>query len=589
MKEFSAQTGGRYTYVDDINNLQELSLAFSQIFSECDNFIISGCKVSGNRISAGYIYLNGKIRQFGGAQDISKWPQYIYEANSTEEIEYVSGGNKVGRKIYGCQLSDTVPSIPDPITGMAPVSMSINEFGNSTIKEAFFGKYALLLNSDDQEVTGDVHFHDSITSEARITATSAMIYSGPSNFSINYIEKNLIAQIYAETGKSYKFVFDPSEGAQFFVDETLAVNINGDNISCKIPVIGIQGMFGSSKMQSNQLFNNTTASNDGEININFVGYNGGTQYFRNTNIGDGKGNAIIKITGASHNVLVNGVIESNGMEGASISLKSTNSKDNDTLQKYIVWKDASNVEIAHVGYVSTTSKAFEIDSDLESVMISAKTFVDLGPSIKENGRLLSEKYVLTSNYNTAMSKKAGVEQVYLRDDANNTFGSKNGGFTQFITTVNTADKLRKQIGAAGTSDLNLYAKKSNLLSDMATTTEYKKTIRQNIGAVGVDECQLKQKDTGWQRITEGHSSKLYVRQIGNIVCIEGIATARVGKGAMFVLPGTIDAPTHDIAVNFGDNVRAIIKANSKTCNAYTINESMTSYHGEHQFLMTYMV
>ena len=44
MKEFTSQTGGRYTYIDDIMNLQNLALAFTSIFDECDNFIISGCQ-----------------------------------------------------------------------------------------------------------------------------------------------------------------------------------------------------------------------------------------------------------------------------------------------------------------------------------------------------------------------------------------------------------------------------------------------------------------------------------------------------------------------------------------------------------------
>lgn len=47
MKEFSAQTGGRYTYADDLENLQELALAFAELFDDCDNFIVSGCEVTG--------------------------------------------------------------------------------------------------------------------------------------------------------------------------------------------------------------------------------------------------------------------------------------------------------------------------------------------------------------------------------------------------------------------------------------------------------------------------------------------------------------------------------------------------------------
>lgn len=44
MKEFSSQDGGRYTFVDDIVNLQNLALAFSAIFDTCDNFVITGCE-----------------------------------------------------------------------------------------------------------------------------------------------------------------------------------------------------------------------------------------------------------------------------------------------------------------------------------------------------------------------------------------------------------------------------------------------------------------------------------------------------------------------------------------------------------------
>ena len=62
MKEFASQTGGRYTYIDDIMNLQDLALAFASIFDGCGDFIISGCKVNGNSISSGYVFINGKIR-----------------------------------------------------------------------------------------------------------------------------------------------------------------------------------------------------------------------------------------------------------------------------------------------------------------------------------------------------------------------------------------------------------------------------------------------------------------------------------------------------------------------------------------------
>ncbi|MEB3373808.1 hypothetical protein SFC43_13140 [Bacteroides sp. CR5/BHMF/2] len=66
MKEYVADTGGRYTYVDDILNLQELALSMTAIFRGCDDFIISGCEITGNAISPGYVWINGKIRYFEG-------------------------------------------------------------------------------------------------------------------------------------------------------------------------------------------------------------------------------------------------------------------------------------------------------------------------------------------------------------------------------------------------------------------------------------------------------------------------------------------------------------------------------------------
>ena len=101
MKEFSAQTGGRYTYVDDILNLQDLALAFSGIFDGCDNFIVSGCEVSGTTIKPGLVYINSKLRRFTGASNITTWPQYIYEKNSIENVAYANGADKVGRNVFG--------------------------------------------------------------------------------------------------------------------------------------------------------------------------------------------------------------------------------------------------------------------------------------------------------------------------------------------------------------------------------------------------------------------------------------------------------------------------------------------------------
>ena len=95
MKEYVAETGGRYTYADDILNLQELALSMTSIFSECTDFIISGCIVSGNAIASGYVWLNGKVRYFEGCPTAS-FPYYIYERNLSDTVTYANEMNKKG-------------------------------------------------------------------------------------------------------------------------------------------------------------------------------------------------------------------------------------------------------------------------------------------------------------------------------------------------------------------------------------------------------------------------------------------------------------------------------------------------------------
>lgn len=98
MREYVAKTGGRYTYIEDFIGLQELSLSLASIFDGCKNFIISGCKTTGNNnnmdISAGYVYINGKIRHFEGATvDLSN-PYYIVESERTESVSYAQNATQ---------------------------------------------------------------------------------------------------------------------------------------------------------------------------------------------------------------------------------------------------------------------------------------------------------------------------------------------------------------------------------------------------------------------------------------------------------------------------------------------------------------
>lgn len=145
MKEFTSQTGGRYTYIDDIMNLQNLALAFTSIFDECDNFIISGCQVSGTSISAGYVYINGKIRYCAGTSGVSKWPMYLYENNSVELRYRNSTENDFVKLLYNYDSiiedeTDTVILV-EGVFDVIALTRKLNLYNNPSVAVvATFGK-----------------------------------------------------------------------------------------------------------------------------------------------------------------------------------------------------------------------------------------------------------------------------------------------------------------------------------------------------------------------------------------------------------------------------------------------------------------
>ena len=175
MKEYIAESGGRYTYSDDILNLQALALSMSAIFSECTPFIISGCEVEGATISSGYVWLGGKVRHFEGVQS-TQLPYYIYERNSTESVVYANEVNKRGRAIFGCSGSTAIPASTDPVTGVAPTFLTVTADYAPRLIDKFFGKYALLINSPSQRqrVDKDVTFLGEVAVEKEVKSSKGV-------------------------------------------------------------------------------------------------------------------------------------------------------------------------------------------------------------------------------------------------------------------------------------------------------------------------------------------------------------------------------------------------------------------------------
>lgn len=548
MKEFNAQTGGRYTYVDDIVNLQELALAFASVFDECDNFIISGCEVSGTTISSGYVYINGKIRHFSGASGIVEWPQYLYESNRTETVAYASGDSKVGRNIYGCAIASEVPGTQDNLTGETPAFIKITSEGGMRMNDAFFGKYALLLQSaiGTQTVKDIVTFSKNVNVHGVLTTSNSLsIVNHQSVSQIFYSGDSLVVQ--SRVGqKRMHMTINSNDGFQFFIDNNPLCTIGANEIAFKKPVVATTVTTGNICVKNNDIFNNGHADNNACVNINVTGYQDGASYYRNTIIGDGKRNAIIKVTGSTKNVHIQGDLSIDSPAIASLSLRKN---------KLVQWLDGTDNQIAYVGY--NNNSTFEVTNTVASITISAIEFVNIAPAIKENGELLSEKYA-TRNYLTSeLNKKANADNVYTKNASDDKYATKNGGLDQLKGTYNN-EELCTQIGAALKTQVEQdFIKVDGNLGEFVNSSN-KKTICNNIGAAYAQDYQLKLKDTGWIQTSSsngnsGGNNNLYARQIGKVVCIQGKAKVSKDDEWYIAIPSKIDPPKYAVSVTYRKN------------------------------------
>lgn len=570
MKEFSAQTGGRYTYIDDIINLQELSLAFASVFNDCDNFIVSGCEVSGSTISSGFVYLNGKLRKFSGATGIGTWPQYIYELNRTESVAYASGADKVGRNDYGCSIGASVPSTPDKLTNAIPAYIQITKTGGKQLREAFFGKYALLLNSvyGSQTVNGDVTFKNNVNVNSVLTTNKNHIFKDGESICQMFWEGrlfNINARI--GNGTSYNFrVDDTSESFVFSIAGVDVCTISKNGVDF-MPIKASSSTSGNITSISDQIYNSGTASDDGTLYINYKGYNNDVNYFRNTVIGNGKGNAIVKVIGSSGFVGVTGSLSVSSAMKDGITLKhNTLGKASMSLTKLISWIDKNDEKMAFIGYNSSADNILYINNVIADIEIEGLTSVNIGPVIKENGTSLKDKYVLKDDLEELLGGKVDSDNVYSSTAADSKFAKLKGGLSQFVNDENTKEVLRKQIGAIPIGELDDYVRLDKYLSDMAKTEAEKEKICENIGAARTGDFQSKIPDTGWVRIA---NTDLYARQIGSHVCVQGkMITVHTGSVA-FTLPNQISAPRYDVAfrsvMDCNHNWGCVIPGGSKEC------------------------
>lgn len=567
MKHFNAQTGGRYTFVDDLINLQDLALSIVSIFDDCDNFIVSGCEISGDTVSPGYVYINKKIRWFNGATGV-EFPCYIYEQNMAETMTYANGQDKVGRHIYGCALAASVPSSNDPLTNAAPQYIQLTERGGLRLNEAFFGSNCLLLSaSDTQVVRSDVLFAANVSIDGSLNLGSLTIVNGSSTGRL-YHDSNgrFVLSNKKGSGATYGMSIVHDTGFVFAADGSNILRVHSSQVTATVPFTAPRVSTSNVAIASDNIYEHATNTDNGCLKVNMLGYNGGSGKYRDTMIGDGKGTAIVFVDGSAARAQINGTVVAISSAKEAFVLKSTYPRsDEENFLKTLVIEDSEAVVAAIFGYNSASDSVHSSDrgnllsiiNNIGSINIVGTGYVNIGPVIQENGVALSTKYILRSELPSWVFGNAPTSGM-TQEIADGRYARLTNGLAQFIRGSNTASVLCSQIGAmTQTQADSRYAKLSSYLSDMARTEAEKSLIRHNIGAAS-SSLVTSTYDSGWKDLRGG---LLWARQWGKVVTIQGtLATSSVGNTA-FLIPTGIAPPAYDVelvafeATRSGDDAR----------------------------------
>lgn len=557
MIEFSAQTGGRHTYVDDILNLQDLSLAINKMFDGCDNFVISGCEVNGVRISSGFVYINGKIRYFPGTNAVASFPVYLAEYNYTESVAYADSADKVGRTVYSVQALTLPPNTTDAVTGNVPEYILIrSDNTKDTINDAFFGKYALILNTDsEQEVAGAVSFKSIVSLVEAVNSGAYKIRSGYSQCNIEYSQDGTLV-IRSVVDSDYSIQLTKEGDLLFKAGTQTIAGINAAGRITASSVIATTVKGGNIAITNSAIYNDGVNADDGSLDLNCVGFDGGYTKFRDLRIGDGKGTTVVFIDGSEHEMQIAAQITATSSYSGITLQHTTMGKSNPALVKVIDWKDKDGENMASVGYSDVSTSDFIIKNIIGSIKLDSD--VNISGNLVVQGTPLSA-YALLAPVTAALNTKANADNVYSKTAADDRYVAFSSGLAELVRRT-SASQVRGDIGAMSRDDVAaLCPTMANAFSDIATfglsptavgyteqLVNRKRAICSNIGAAYIGDMQEKILDTGWIHINTGKNfdiDDMWVRQFGNMVFVQGtFRTMR--NGVCFTLPNTISPPVH---------------------------------------------
>lgn len=454
MKEYVADTGGRYTYVDDILNLQELALSMTAIFSGCGDFVISGCEITGNAISPGYVWINGKVRYFEGCPSAA-FPYYIYEKNGTDTVVYAGDVNKKGRENYLCAGSNTLPTVTDALTGKVPCLIEITPTYAPRFPDKFFGHYAVLLDTpfSKQTIKKELVVTGKLTTETGLESKTAVSVVSPSGYSLkqlvrqngtasfgSYLNGLLVSEIRISTDGSISFLKDKRELAR--IDEN---GITYTHASCT------SSCTGSLRLEKNSLANVTDTTDEGSVDINSTGLENGASVFRDFRVFDGKQAAIplLHVKGKTKEVCVGGTFT---VAGKSITIASAESK-------ILSYTDDEGTEVASIGFASDKNTDFTLANTTGNIELSPKESVNIAGDLKVNGTSLKDIYVSQKSFTDALAGKVDTvkgKQLSTEDfttnyrkklDAISTGDIRTGG-EGYVTATQVKESLAKKLAAS---------------------------------------------------------------------------------------------------------------------------------------------
>lgn len=612
MKEYKSEVGGRYTYADDLLNLQDLALSSATMFVGLNNFIISGCQItpiSGTlvSISDGYVWINGKIRKYTGTSSVDLASgYYMVENNTVESVKYTESATKAGRNVYGVVGQTMTPSAGLSYIYITPQKTAPN------LSSEFFGKFSMLLNpsTSKQTILKDVDFTGKAKIVGDLSLNSNMLMSRVGDVSNRTITQSLgasdfsITQLYGSSQKN-KIALAENGDIVFYVGATERLRVNSSGIVT--PNISTSSQSSADiVISSNDIYRGTGTLDSDSIRINYNGYNGSNSYFRGFDIYNGKNALMASFSGINNNfrILVPVINSHTGAVGLTLK-SSSNALAEEAYMKRIEFTDKNDIAAGIIGFDDSTNRNLYIrNKSGAGLFIEASSFVT-NCAISENGTFLADKYAQKSvldalagnvvmkdgtkvlsdvNFSTAYRDKLDSIAGGVIDPGSQGFVTGDdvaSALTAYLQKSKNLEDLQSvdvaranlSVYSKDTCDNKYLIKSDNLLGINASSARtnldvYSKAeVYQKSETYGKDEIykktetdakyQPKLKIVPWTPVNS-NGKVVYARQYGDVVTIMGeVGVTGVNEGgSLFQIPNAVDPPPYSIGgvgtVQIGD-------------------------------------